>query len=763
MRWDDVRARQLGNLEQWLAVVDRALQLAAEAPEDVPAELRTKLGATRQRIENQLTRLRENRFEIAILGLEKAGKSTLLNAWLGEELAPNAAERCSYATMEVRPAANEDEQLFRVEYHTFEEFERQVAAKRQERDRHPGGSSDSRALNEELSEIDSHRGQIDEYLRRGVYERRFRSFEEIRDDLKSAVAKDRARARAARRITLRTCVLRGERDVVFFDVPGFDSPVTFHREQAADKLRAVDVILYAKEAAKPSTTGPEQDMLGLADREDPHVKVAGKTFVALTRADAAGTREELDGWLEGARRQWAAVPPDRIVPVSAPARLAKVGACTDATRRVGDAARARIDSYGIDDGIDALQAAVYSYIENDRAEVLERRCDGLVSDGRTLTRALLDVLGSKYPDDIAEIERTADDVAARRFNEWWAREWRRIEEEFARFYATKIQMKSDVDAPGEPHPSLVKLREAFAQKIDVELANPELLQRSRMKAVYQREVTGPGGVHQPHHAHTMLRRELHPSVLRGIDAVSRALSIALADLSKEMLDEMARLLWAGDRVRLEMGNADARVQLYQHGLSTLFLRFARVVVDLLVSSPRSDRERLVERMEADILALAHFDPPARSAETKSKAAEVASSVAAIAETMKILPSGSSRLAEGVAPKPKASPFQPKTSGDEFESIAREIEEDMASLRDLLKSAVFDAAGFVAYCHQELEAIRARFLDLERTARVWTAVVQTEVHRRNPAIPFRLEGVGDLERRKRVAGLISQLRAAAAAG
>jgi hypothetical protein len=62
-------------------------------------------------------------FKIGVIGREKAGKSSLINAWIAADLLPTAQERCTYTTVEVRSCMNQKEQKVVIEYYSREEFE----------------------------------------------------------------------------------------------------------------------------------------------------------------------------------------------------------------------------------------------------------------------------------------------------------------------------------------------------------------------------------------------------------------------------------------------------------------------------------------------------------------------------------------------------------------------------------------------------------------------------------------------------------------
>ena len=59
------------------------------------------------RDERLLRKLRSQEFEIAVVGLEKAGKSTLSNALIRVNVLPAESERCTYTKTEIRSGTEE--------------------------------------------------------------------------------------------------------------------------------------------------------------------------------------------------------------------------------------------------------------------------------------------------------------------------------------------------------------------------------------------------------------------------------------------------------------------------------------------------------------------------------------------------------------------------------------------------------------------------------------------------------------------------------
>lgn len=89
---------------------------------DMSPETLQKLEFEHDRLNRQLERLRANRFEVVVIGLEKAGKSALLNAWLGQEILPSARERCTFTSTEIWSAQTEQDQLLSIRYYSRDEI-----------------------------------------------------------------------------------------------------------------------------------------------------------------------------------------------------------------------------------------------------------------------------------------------------------------------------------------------------------------------------------------------------------------------------------------------------------------------------------------------------------------------------------------------------------------------------------------------------------------------------------------------------------------
>lgn len=406
--WIEACSQQQLRLQQGVVLLDKLNTLIAKTASHIPSDITDELDSMRVQLDRQLDRLRDRRFEVAVIGLEKAGKSALLNAWLGEEILPSADVRCTYTTTEIWSAPTEEEQMLIIDYHTPQEIEQLLMKKREELTGFKEGTRDHDDLNSEIQETEDLKTRINEYTARGKMQRGFRDISEISYELQQAVFSNRAQARAIRRIQLKTTRLHNDKDIVFHDVPGFDSPVEMHQRQAKEKLANCDAILYAKAMNNPNINSPEKNMLQVADSEDPHIKVADKIFIALTKADMARDIDEFNRWVNLQREIWKDIPHNRQIPVCAAAHLSTLGTGTPATIQNGKRSIEQLAALQKPDGIELLKKCVFYYLDNERVAILNRRCDGLVKKTTQITRKIIEILDPLYGLNIDENEQETD-------------------------------------------------------------------------------------------------------------------------------------------------------------------------------------------------------------------------------------------------------------------------------------------------------------------------------------------------------------------
>lgn len=746
--WQETCAKQLTRLEKTSVLSDKLISLSNKTGIDISPEMVQKIEHEHARLNRQLERLRANRFEVAVIGLEKAGKSALLNAWLGQEILPSARERCTFTSTEIWSAQTEQDQLVAIEYYTREE----IAKLQEQRQKALAGAllsdKEKKEIQEDLNDTEKNLNQIYEFTKKGSFKQPFLDIGEISDLLQSAIFKNRAQALAIKRIQLKTVRLRSDRDIIFHDVPGFNSGILMHAEQAIDRLQNCDAIIYAKEMKQPSITGPEKEMLLVADAEDPSLRVSDKVFVVLTQADAMDDQIDFRDTLAKHKTFWANVPERRLLPVCARSHLVEFGIPSDDTLRRSKSAddKNKIKKLGITDGVKELKDAVNFYIDNERTGVLQKRCDSLVNATRAHATEILGKLEPIYG-TVAENDRQEDDLLGKEFNQWWGREWQRIKKDFDMWYSQSIQGRTEADALGAEHEELAALRSAYDQKIEALLSNLITAQPDELKRIY----TAGGTLSMPdaREGNYKIREELFREIQKKFETeLTDQLAQALQALIDGIVRKIQELLWETEEVRrtllhshLDEGIEQARIR---HGFQVLFLRFGRVAVEAFIAKPLQARDRLLSERAAEIKTLeAFYHGDDKTKQEGGLTHYLRYGLWAVLN--KAVPTGRSRSAakavvdavitEAVTPTKEP---EKATEPTNFDEVVAEINGDLAALQDYLKNSVFYAAGFITYCNQELERIRNRFKEMEDNERQWIGIIRTAVkYERNPLIPYNI--------------------------
>ncbi|MBQ7544165.1 MAG: dynamin family protein [Synergistaceae bacterium] len=397
---------------------------------------RRTLEALRARNSAVLSRLKSREFAVAVVGLEKAGKSTLGNALINSEILPEYTERCTYTTTELRAGdKNEAEVTFYSEAEFTAIFREMLQSVGYD------GSADFRtlapetfahyweAVGEDSSKRDlyeRHNGKTDEDIltilrgsktiaellgqpvRKFMYDSGQGSSEfqlyitgiSGYDDKGAAVRT--AHPYAVKNVVIRSTELGDMRNIVLYDVPGFDSTTELHKKQTEQMLKEADaIILVTNVGDRPNINSPQLDMLRKV-RDQDGVKLRDKTFIFGNKIDMAGNEaraRDNDSALRSEAERYQVAQAVRVISGSAKAYLEGLGLLSpDEIRRGKINAKARLDEWGMPDGVTELHRQLQDYYNNDRFEVLRRRAETTI----TATVEFLRTLLAKYSPEVLD-------------------------------------------------------------------------------------------------------------------------------------------------------------------------------------------------------------------------------------------------------------------------------------------------------------------------------------------------------------------------
>ncbi|MBR6836143.1 MAG: dynamin family protein [Oscillospiraceae bacterium] len=390
---EEKREYVIGKLEKYAGIIEG---ISTAAQSFMPQELKAKLFELHGLNSELLERVRNNSFEIAIVGLEKAGKSTFANALIGLDILPAKEERCTYTSSCVKYA---DQTYAEVEYYTSEEFgerfESNLKTLGAEFDSYEYGRVTLDELQSKIDEnnLDANRRNIledvSDMIRSefaimpllGKSDQHFNEASMKDAEFRNLIQNpDRTDGEyvpkpsfAVKKITVYSDKLEDMRNCIIYDVPGFDSPTAIHMEQTKERMDKADAIILIANASKPSLTGPQLTIFSSAVDSD-NIPFNEKVFVFANRADESKDLEYNMGTLKNDLDKYHILrknDSNRLIPGSAYAALCIAGGRED------DQAVANLKANGISDGIEEIKKKLKEYNDVVRIHVIEKRVENL--------------------------------------------------------------------------------------------------------------------------------------------------------------------------------------------------------------------------------------------------------------------------------------------------------------------------------------------------------------------------------------------------
>lgn len=369
----------------------------------ITPEMGNKLHSLKERAEKLNKKLETNECEIAIVGMEKAGKSTFANALMESDILPTKEARCTYTSTSIRFAKNDTAEIkffTREEFNdklntnltklhiphadtlSFESLELNDYKAMFEQLDDKIKTDNINKLNKDIEDILQYKNNILKYLGRAPME--FPAEGDLEGNYFKRFIQDPKFAIAVKEITIRSSKLNSMQNAVIYDVPGFNSPTKMHRDQTIEKMRLADVILLILNAHEPNLTVEELDIFQ-TETDDDGIQLGDKMFVFANRADMS---EDLNNNLtiiqNDLEKNHIMTPAhrDRIVAGSAKAKL-------DAVHGENSFVLKGLKRSGLkNDGIDLIKQKISSYNKKERFEVLKARANRIQAELENLFRDL---------------------------------------------------------------------------------------------------------------------------------------------------------------------------------------------------------------------------------------------------------------------------------------------------------------------------------------------------------------------------------------
>lgn len=725
MDWKTASAYYEAKLTDVLNIQRHALDLAKLPQTGISQDLKQILFDEAISTNRQLTRLKDNQFRIAVVGLEKAGKSTFINAWLDCDLLPAKGSRCTFTTTQIFSVAHDSEQQLVVEPRTEADFSRLLAELTQ-------AAQGNEKAKEDLETIKRYQNTLQQVQREGRKTFPFTRLEEIKEPLRKYVA-DEQFAHAVFEARLYTSKLAQAEGIVFYDVPGLDSGLAKHVDESREMLSDCDAVIVVQRF--PSIRGAELEIIKFTEQGDRHVTVADKLFVFLSNIDQKGSPAAMQEHIQEAITEWqsrARLPEHRVVSGSAGAYLVLEGIASEQTiKEVGnvDAVRARLQSLmEIEDpnalvdttGIREIKDRVNHYINTERVKILQKRCEASTSQIIGTSQKIFDLVSKRYSDNPEEAKRKEENQRRIEFSLWCKEQWERIQAELADYYDENIRTNNRDREPLVNPTIQTAFKNRYLDHVDRSFNDLRTKTTQRRELIFKKH-SHPQFDSVP--ANYAWREELYADISQMLLDIAKELAIELRAQALELVNYLTSSLYDSEEVKNRLSaNTDEYVEALNRSLSVLFLRFARPMVESLVRAPVGSemRQNIVKNIGVDIDILDNYYEGEESAFSCLKRyikygrdllydRSIREKILGIAEP----------IVEAfiVGQTPEAA-------------VIAEVEADLMAVETYLRSAIFEAAGFQQYCLQELDRLRDIFINSEA---IWSGVIQNEWLEDNPKL------------------------------
>jgi hypothetical protein len=573
----------------------------------------------KNKIKNYIWKIENNILEVAFVGVEKAGKSTFANAFIGKEILPSKRERATYIPTEVRYAPNgkvevyfytEEEflKIFRnmlrdvaypnwenatLENVTIEGFKKHF--KNLERENKALFEKHQNRLERDILEILEKKDEIKKFL---IGAKKIFQEEDIENYKKFII--DPNLSRAVKRVIIYSSKLKGLENIIIYDLPGFNSPTFTHQSYTIEYLKKADAIVFVREADKPSLNGPEVDILQKTKEED-GVPIKDKLFFFLNKVDVLEKREEIENIKENFIKELKTY---NLYFDSSRIFIGSAKAYFERDKKETSWVWKNLHRLGLtDDGIDNIKKSLVEYNQKVRRKLLKKRVNKfLETDVKTLLQ--------KIREKTDYIDKNLDVIAIS------------LEEIKKLFFAIREKIRPNVEALinqikqeiEEGKPLTHELKEKISHNI--EYPNEEIIRRIINNIKSEDYTVGnllPSAFNKKVREYLKkdIREKFAKTVLSTIEHKIKQVEERFIKLTLETFKEVAEIediKTLEENFRKFISQELAEYSFKRSGLKALIERFSGDLIDLtMIPLTDIDREEKFREALRDFLSLAAYN------------------------------------------------------------------------------------------------------------------------------------------------------------
>lgn len=361
-------------------------------------------------LDNWLDRLKDERFKIALIGTTSAGKSTFANALLENDLLPEDDKTTTFTSASIE-SSNEDKVV--IEFYSKTEFEdkfKNLLDYLKIEDESFDTINDYKIvelLKEEWQKNSSQASEIKDILKdRNIIKNYLDKSTIVLNTVTKEVINDYITkpeiARAVRKITIYSTKFQGMRDLIIYDVPGFDSPTQLHKEQAEKFMKDSEIVVLVHGYGGSSDLNESQVNMLRATKDEFGSILANKMIVVGNKIDkeipnsqpqADEKIKKLSDDLTNSLKKYNIYRNKNFIPVSAKAYLEEKGVIA------GSEISAKLKNLNISNGFTEFKNRLEEMLNDDALEVLNRIVDKVLSEAIDILKGFAKDYNPKFDED----------------------------------------------------------------------------------------------------------------------------------------------------------------------------------------------------------------------------------------------------------------------------------------------------------------------------------------------------------------------------
>ena len=718
-------------------------------------------------LNKQLKRLERNEFVVAVVGLEKNGKSTFVNSWLKYDFLPSEDKRCTLSTTKLYSTTG-NEHTVKVSVISRDQFNQNLADLKAISAENSTSERSQRAK-ADLSQIEQYQTSLLQLIENGVEDVVSAEFSDIVDTLQMYIADPRY-AYAVDTVEVHTPRVIREEGVVFYDVPGLNSGFEVHEIESAKMLGDCDAVILIQDSGRPSAEASEQKLAKFASEAEEHLPVKEKMFIFMNKCDQL-TQDQVNANREEASTDWYnrhGISKDRIYMGSALAYLLTNAEYVSERTQARHNENKDIILQGVcrskglpfpDDenvtqasAIEVLRHAVEKFIKEDRIRLIEVRCNPAIRTILQLGKKILNVANARYPDRLDEAERRYLESWEIRFQEW-------VDKYILRDVYERINttFRDELDSESAENKLYQVYVELVAQKLEPVTVTEEKVQKF---LDLNREPRL-----RPERANDQVRTQTNIEVSKALKELGDALAEKIYEQLGRVLEAMTTELWGDLRVEEKLiESREIFERKLKAGIDALLTRFSRPLIEATLVTPRGEigRKDTLKKVSKDLNALASYNVvgrPKKIHPEKEDATEAAD-IGPKQEKKGIFTSkrGKNQTEEvekkdkvetqyrqtdsaqelfefidkhGLNGKSKTFSHEDETMSDQSSALVKEeVIEDFDMMSYYLNKNVFFASGVTEFRAQEFRRLLDRF---QVNAAAWRGITKNGFNRKDPKL------------------------------